>query len=188
MASFVYHPNPDAFDSSIDAKRATSVLGTLFLDHQLHYAINDAMDAAPFDCSCAIWGGLCPTASEIVRKTSKWNALKLCVRECCESSVAVADDCIDTPPVRYPSIHRRPHSWWFRPDEKMKLHEAKQTHDDPTRLLVDFLIASYVAVDESTKRDTNDAADVLDCDQPTTFRVVVVTTGYYSMHMCTSQR
>ena len=35
----------------------------------------------------------------------------------------------------------------------------------------------YIAIDDSAKRDTNDATDVLDCDQPTTFHVVVVTSG-----------
>ena len=72
-AHFEYHPNPDAFDSSIDAKRPTYSLGhshTSFLSIQLNYAINDEIDASPLECSCAVWGALCPTALQILEEKS----------------------------------------------------------------------------------------------------------------------
>ena len=53
----------------------------------------------------------------------------------------------------------------------------EQQYSNITNTLTPTLQHRYVAIDDSAKRDTNDATDVLDCDQPTTFHVVVVTSG-----------
>ena len=85
-AHFEYHPNPDPFDTIIDATNATYKLGCdrkSYLLEQLNYAMNDEIDAAPFECSCAVWGALCPTALKMLNEKSSdidamWNPLRLC--------------------------------------------------------------------------------------------------------------